>query len=42
MSKKNITPEITFGKAIIVVIALIVVIFLGYQVFNLDTKIIFT
>ena len=42
MSKKNITPEITFGKAIIVVIALIVVIFLGYQVFNLDTKVIFT
>lgn len=35
-------PEITFGKATLVVIVLIAIIFLGFVVLNFDTKVTFT
>ncbi len=44
MNRKENTgqPLVTFGRAVICIVALIIVLFLGFAVIGLDTKVIFT
>ncbi len=41
-NEKAVLPELTFGKAVICIVALVAVLFLGFAVIGLDTKTVFT